>query len=330
MQLFLFMLIHLFLLANIFHIVSSVDTTIPYSVTLVSQCTSDRVWMLEDICQRWPGPISIAVFVPYESKKINTLSCNNNDRLNYYIYEAKNEKELIEYPVNKLRNIAINLVKTSHFLIADIDFWPSNNLYNEILKHSLWHLKNPLYGMIIPAFQRDSDGCRTIETCHFQSKRNNFIPNDLNSLKQCIFNDKKCIVFQSDNSLDSHSSTNTADWLKYSTKWLIPKELKCFKSSRYEPYIVLPKNSVPKYDERFVGYGKNKIEYIHHLRYRGFKFAILPKEFLIHFPHPKSTSKLSWLSNSTKHKSVDKQFKLFIGELSRTHKPPTTKICGWN
>ena len=29
------------------------------------------------------------------------------------------------YPINTLRNIAISKVKTSHFIIADIDTWPS-------------------------------------------------------------------------------------------------------------------------------------------------------------------------------------------------------------
>ena len=29
------------------------------------------------------------------------------------------------YPINTLRNIAISKVKTSHFIIADVDTWPS-------------------------------------------------------------------------------------------------------------------------------------------------------------------------------------------------------------
>jgi hypothetical protein len=296
-------------------------TDIPYSVSLVSQTTSDRAWMVDSICQRWQGPIAIAVFIPYQAPPLEPFACN--DRISSHIHQAQSREELIEYPVNKLRNIAIQLVQTTHFLMADIDFWPSQGLYKEILAQRSWHLKNPTFGMIVPAFQRASDGCRTIETCRFQSLRDNFMPHDLNSLKQC----ENCIVFQSDNSLDSHSSTKSADWMKTSMNWEEPSPLSCFKSSRYEPYIVLPVKGSPRYDERFVGYGKNKIEYIHHLRYQGFQFAVLPREFLIHFPHPKSTSKQSWLSNSTKHRYVDRQFKQFIGELSRSHKSPKTKLC---
>ena len=44
----------------------------------------------------------------------------------------------------------------------------------------------------------------------------------------------------------------------------------------------------PNYDERFHGYGKNKIELISHLRKAGYRFVILPEGFLIHNPHPES------------------------------------------
>lgn len=30
------------------------------------------------------------------------------------------------YPINRLRNIAINRTKTTHFFLADMDFWPSS------------------------------------------------------------------------------------------------------------------------------------------------------------------------------------------------------------
>ena len=32
------------------------------------------------------------------------------------------------YPVNVLRNIGIAAVKTSHFLVADVDTWPSGSV----------------------------------------------------------------------------------------------------------------------------------------------------------------------------------------------------------
>jgi hypothetical protein len=43
-----------------------------------------------------------------------------------------------------------------------------------------------------------------------------------------------------------------------------------------------------------MGYGKNKIEQIHHLRWAGFNFYVLPQSFLIHAPHLKSEAKKLW------------------------------------
>jgi hypothetical protein len=47
----------------------------------------------------------------------------------------------------------------------------------------------------------------------------------------------------------------------------------CGSGVRYEPYLVLPTRGLPvglwtpAYDERFAGYGKNKIQFVQHVRY---------------------------------------------------------------
>jgi hypothetical protein len=103
--------------------------------------------------------------------------------------------------------------------------------------------------------------------------------------------------------------------------------VKCFKSGRYEPYVVISAAASPRYDERFTGYGKNKIQFIQHIRFAGFRFFILPREFLIHFPHPRSLAKFQWLLNPSVHRGVDGTYRDFIAELSEKFKP-VTSICG--
>jgi hypothetical protein len=45
------------------------------------------------------------------------------------------------------------------------------------------------------------------------------------------------------------------------------RHLPCFRSSRYEPYLVLAAHAeVPLFDEQFKGYGKNKIQHVKHLQ----------------------------------------------------------------
>ena len=48
------------------------------------------------------------------------------------------------------------------------------------------------------------------------------------------------------------------------------RPIECFRSNRYEPYVVISMAQMPLYDERFAGYGKNKIQHVSHLRRMGY------------------------------------------------------------
>jgi hypothetical protein len=51
----------------------------------------------------------------------------------------------------------------------------------------------------------------------------------------------------------------------------------------------------PYYDERFHGYGKNKMQHILHLQKTGYAFSVIPSiGFLTHHPHPVSQNKKHW------------------------------------
>ena len=51
------------------------------------------------------------------------------------------------------------------------------------------------------------------------------------------------------------------------------------------------------YDERFTGYGKNKIELVMRLRASGWTFFVLPRAFAVHVPHPTSAAHAHWRGN---------------------------------
>lgn len=46
-------------------------------------------------------------------------------RIILYIVSLK-DKDYYDFPVNKLRNIAITNIVTSHFLVLDMDMWPAS------------------------------------------------------------------------------------------------------------------------------------------------------------------------------------------------------------
>ena len=81
--------------------------------------------------------------------------------------------------------------------------------------------------------------------------------------------------------------------------------------------------STPPFDERFVGYGKNKIQWVQHLRLRGFSFHVLPKAFVIHCPHEESRARQAWEAFRGKK---DALFQAFIQERMR-NASIATRMC---
>ena len=43
---------------------------------------------------------------------------------------------------------------------------------------------------------------------------------------------------------------------------------------------------LPLFDERFINYGFNKVQWIENLRYLGFEFSVLSQAFAVDIPHP--------------------------------------------
>ena len=87
-----------------------------------------------------------------------------------------------------------------------------------------------------------------------------------------------------------YSSTTVQNYL--TSEWYTSKTgqlyfVSCFKSYKQEPYVMVKRSPhLPAFDERFVNYGKDKISWIEHLRYTGYKFAVLKNAYAIDIPHP--------------------------------------------
>ncbi|KAL7570325.1 hypothetical protein ACA910_017171 [Epithemia clementina (nom. ined.)] len=437
-------------------------------ITLVVQSSLDRAWILEETCRRWSDPI-VAVLVLTQTQAHDevaqylqewSLTCpqlrivthilprfsvndNNKDNQNPLDSNTNNkeqENDASNYPVNHLRNLGLDAVKTSHVLMVDVDFVPSQDLPNQIrqtmalrqairevttaqqsplLDHAAADDDEPKYhdALIVPAFERlcHATTAKEKDECYQRLRHDgSFLPRTFEDLRHCVLNTTEpstvggggdvvelasaCGVFQGLDNWEGHSSTHSSQWL--AKKWYKEKrsiellngtsvydivELKCFDSLRYEPYVVVPwcprtkqerskvnsaiklsegqdddkkrnpaglgasstttttkENSnaslaavqplSPYYDERFHGYGKNKIEYIQHLRFLKYQFYILPQGFLIHNPHAESKAKHEWNSKKNKkikgatslHQDMDHLYPQFLNELVRLYVVPST------
>ncbi|CAM9322654.1 unnamed protein product, partial [Phaeothamnion confervicola] len=100
----------------------------------------------------------------------------------------------------------------------------------------------------------------------------------------------RCAQFDGVNNKDGQE-TGVRIWLSAKQLTRVP----CFLSRRFEPYVMVKRGpDLPEFDERFTGYGKNKIQWITHLQYLDFRFYVVPHHFLVHVPHPPSPAKKSW------------------------------------
>lgn len=228
------------------------------------------------------------------------------------------------YPINALRNAALRAVRTTHFIVLDVDLWPSAELHRAVLSAPPLVLRRKYVALVIPAFQLDLQSFVKAEA-HSYTGAFSQLPSTQKELRNCL-EAKRCSTFYSRSSPETHSSTPYDAW------WSAPLgsdllPIQCFKNPRYEPYIVLPNQpTTPTYSEKFTGYGKNKIEIVTHLRFAGFRFYAVPGAFVAHMPHPKSTEKLSWETGPHRHQ-MDHAYKELVRDLVARYKRPRTPSC---
>lgn len=365
---------------------------LPFDVTLVTQTSKDRSWLLHYFCRRWAGPISVSVLTDDRrdpgariSQVATVASCSSPLRdepiaLDTYAWQ-EDQGAIVEiatfrqgrlrlglfavptnsttsYPINALRNAALMSVSTSHLLVLDVDFLPSAELYDAILSQRSVLTSSQFLAMVVPAFQKKGDKkFKDVSLARWRelstSEGEELVPSTVARLAACVATGG-CVVFDSTWNPDAHSTTDSAAWLEQASQHanlaargaamtlrhrpivvgrdapasvteaeLVPsaRRLECFDSNRFEPYVVLSRKEAPLFDEDFVGYGKNKIEYVARLRYSGFSFAVLPVGFVCHAPHPISRDKRKWLKQKRGSHDTDRLYKSSVDEMVRGLRP---------
>ena len=243
--------------------------------------------MVEQICHRWQGEliVSVPLFLGPGDRKNNatllTFAANASSfcgiGLNslYEITKSCGTRATVvcmidngpedRYPINKLRNIGINLVSSSHYLMLDIDLWPSECLHDRLLSilsgPDAAKLESKAALVVAPL---QHQGVR--EGCTRQSPQNCSIPLSMDDPSFPSPEDALLFAFHTQSTID------IAKWYTQLDSTL--EKINCFHSNHFEPYIVVKKCiETPLYDERYIGYGGNKIELILRLRAAGWFIA---------------------------------------------------------
>ncbi|KAF5274148.1 hypothetical protein FQR65_LT04546 [Abscondita terminalis] len=237
-------------------------------ITMVSQMSIDKFPVLEEICRRWTGPISVSLYLEEENLFTAMRYINQSKELKnrYNIAYHVLFKEGTYQPINLLRNIALTYVNTPYVLLNDVDFVPGLNLY-DLIKYQIKSMNTmEKKALVIPAFG---------------TERNEVpIPLDLVHLNE-LWNKNDIIPFHQKFFPKGHRSTDYKKFEISEQPYTIKYE------PNYEPYVVVER-TIPQYDVRYIGYIWNKIQHIVELDAAGYQFIVLPKSFLIHKYHEKS------------------------------------------
>ena len=114
---------------------------------------AERLDFLPALLKRWPSYFVLSVQTKKKKLKsviehISSLSLPN--RVTIIVKPLENKDNT--FYVNTLRNLAITSIRTSHFIVLDMDLWPLPNLFEQLqlLPPSL--LNSTSSAGIIPAF----------------------------------------------------------------------------------------------------------------------------------------------------------------------------------
>jgi hypothetical protein len=281
---------------------SSCEAPAEASFTLVTQCSDDRLWMMEYHCQRWSvgnerPMLSLVVYtnstVDEIIKSLAALKCPID---NMSVQTLPADRNAADFPVNELRNMAFSQVATSHAVYVDIDFWTATDLYATLTSDAVQSalLESHRHALVLPAFQlhRQCGGWRECPERNIP-----LMPTTRTSIMPLLI--KHIVTAFDPTNLGGHGSTRYNDWLEQRDDQLL--EINCVISNRYEPYLVVRVcQDLAPFQPAFTGYGKNKMTWIMQLRRMGYRFFQIPA-FVVHYPHLDSQSRLAWNAASPGH-----------------------------
>ncbi|KAK8823082.1 hypothetical protein WA538_002233 [Blastocystis sp. DL] len=177
-----------------------------------------------------------------------------------------------------------------------MDMWPSTELYSTLINLPASYLKEDKNVCIVPSWEyimEPNAQCNTFQNCI--ERIYTLLPGTKQELRRCV-EDRFCFRFRESSNTHNY---HTDDWFDLPSDTYV-RELPCMFNDVQEPYVFVKRSpSLPRFDERFVDYGKNKVQFVSHLRMLGYKYYVLSQSFAIDVPHPRSKISTDWLVEGT-------------------------------
>jgi hypothetical protein len=138
------------------------------AITMVTQTDLSRIARLREICKRWKGPLVASVFLTdalFLDKTLKESLMKHCTDMTIVSYKYPGNLERW-YPVNKMRNLGIERVQTSHYFMIDIDFLPDEDLkatVNRFLPEL--NSNRTKTAVVVPAFEYVGKKCDDTASC---------------------------------------------------------------------------------------------------------------------------------------------------------------------
>ena len=209
-----------------------------------------------------------------QNAKDATTTENTMDLSNFTPYSFQTKEKRVEffYPINTLRNIALKHVVTTHAVSIDIDYILCKNFRESFINaHAdVTYPGDDHVAIVVPAFE-------FVET----NVNNAVPPTKIDVVK--LWKSKKIDVPDAKTYPSGHAATNSEQWMHLEVNKMQEKYYSIQYTYGMQPFLIL-RAPFPTYDERFVGYGQNRISNVYELNLMGYSFFVDPKLFLFHRP----------------------------------------------
>ena len=258
------------------------------TVTWCTCCSESNLRHLQELVMEWKGPLSLTVFTTVSKlsrtlKHISALhQCDENirQRVRFHLclpaqsmanvsleipqdfspayckkllnidgnYASNYVDKNVPFPVNVLRNMAIESCNTQYVLNADIDLRPSAGLYDALVDFTRTNPERSYSktAFVLPSFEISRSSIKSL------SKDRLIQLWETGAVRP--FYSTVCYKCQNLTDYDRWKSLNSSESLKvaYHIHWIVP----------WEPYVLVNKALVPLFNEGFKQYGYNRISQV--------------------------------------------------------------------
>eukprot|EP01132_Coremiostelium_polycephalum_P005757 gene5757-7164_t len=242
-----------------------------FKISIVTQTTVDRLYKVAKMAERWRGPISTAVYITNPEVDIdkmkNMIDVNPilKEFADIHLFYANHTR----YPVNNLRNFAIQSARTDYVFIMDADFVTPTGLHDYLvswIEHPNYNTDPEIkHAFVVPSFSTWSDP--------------DTIPNDKEGLLKKMVEDQTIKPSNLEVCMKCHTPTNYPRWMIATEPYYVDYHWV------YEPYLVYNRSRNELFDERLKGYGFDKNSHVWVMAAQKYRFTVLPRAYIVHINH---------------------------------------------